>query len=73
MYINSAHESIPPANRQPERPWRTCEAAAWAGTSERYLLDLARAGILPAKKISGTWWFSPSKLAEFFGVDGGDR
>lgn len=73
MYNHPAHESTPIANRQPERPWRTCEAAAWAGTSERYLLDLARAGILPAKKISGTWWFSPSKLAEFFGVDRGDR
>lgn len=73
MYIHSDHESTPSTNRQPERPWRTCEAAAWAGTSECYLLDLARAGILPAKKISSTWWFSPSKLAKFFGVDSGNR
>lgn len=50
------------------RPWRTHEAAEWSGMSERKLLDLAREGILPAKKVGGTWYFSPDRLAEFFDV-----
>lgn len=50
------------------RPWRTHEAAEWSGMSERKLLDLAREGILPAKKVGGIWYFSPDRLAEFFDV-----
>lgn len=51
------------------RPLHTREAARWAGMSERQLLEFARAGVIPAKKIGGCWFFSPTKLAEFFGVD----
>ena len=39
------------------------------GMSRRYLLDLARQGIMPARKIGGTWFFSRAKLAEFFSVE----
>lgn len=52
----------------PEAPWRIEDVEAWTGMSRRYLLDLARQGIMPAKKIGGVWFFSPSKLAEFFGI-----
>lgn len=51
------------------RPWHTREAALWSGMSERQLLQLAREGIIPGKKIGGVWFFSPTRLAEFFDVD----
>ena len=51
------------------RPWRTHEAAAWTGMSERQLLEFARMGVIPAKKIGGTWYFAPKRLAEFFDVE----
>ena len=50
------------------RPWRTPEAARWCGMSERRLLEFAREGVIPARKVGGVWYFSPQKLAEFFGV-----
>lgn len=50
------------------RPWRTHEAARWSGMSERKLLEFAREGVIPARKVGGVWYFSPQKLAEFFGV-----
>lgn len=51
------------------RPWRSHEAAEWSGMSERKLLQLAREGILPARKVGGIWYFSPDKLAAFFDVN----
>lgn len=53
---------------KPEGPWRVEDVMEWTGMSRRYLLDLARQGIMPARKIGGTWFFSHAKLAEFFGV-----
>lgn len=50
------------------RPWRTHEAAKWCGMSERRLLEFAREGVIPARKIGGVWYFSPQKLAAFFDV-----
>ena len=50
------------------RPWHTKDAARWAGMSERKLLEFARDGVIPAKKIGGVWYFSPQKLADFFDV-----
>lgn len=52
----------------PEAPWKVEELMAWTGMSRRYLLDLARQGILPARRVGRTWFFSPSKVADFFGV-----
>lgn len=50
------------------RPWRTHEAAKWCGMSERHLLEFAREGVIPARKIGGVWYFSPQRLSEFFDV-----
>lgn len=52
----------------PEAPWKVEEVMLFTGMSRRYILDLARAGLLPARKISRTWFFSPSKVAAFFGT-----
>lgn len=40
----------------------------WCGMSERRLLEFAREGVIPARKIGGVWYFSPQKLAAFFDV-----
>lgn len=56
------------AHSKPTRPWHTREAAKWCGMSERRLLEFAREGIIPARKVGGVWYFSPQKLAEFFDV-----
>lgn len=53
-----------------EVPWRVEDVMAWTGMSRRYLLDLARQGVMPGRKIGGVWFFSPTKLAKFFGVEG---
>ena len=53
----------------PEVPWRIEDVMAWTGMSRRYLLDLARQGLMPGRKIGGTWFFSRKKLARFFGVE----
>lgn len=65
--MNPADRPITP--KKPMRPWHTHEAAHWSGMSERQLLQLAREGIIPGRKVGGVWYFSPSRLAEYFDVD----
>lgn len=50
------------------RPLHTKEAAAWLGISTRTLLKFARAGLIRARKVSGTWLFSVDALEDFAGV-----
>lgn len=54
---------------KPTRPWKTHQAARWSGMSERQLLQLARDGVIPGRKIGGVWYFSPRRLAEIFDVE----
>lgn len=49
-------------------PFRTAEAAAWLGLSERKVLDLARKGVLKGKKVGHVWLFSQESVAELAGV-----
>lgn len=50
------------------RPFRTREAAAWLGLSERSVLELARKGILQGKKVGHVWLFSQEAVAKLAGV-----
>ena len=59
-------ENIPlPDNR----PWTAKEAAAFLGFSPRYVYQLARDGVLPAKKRGRKWFFSPSALRDWVGME----
>lgn len=68
MYPNTP-KGLMGAHTEPIRPWRTHEAAKWCGMSERQLLEFAREGVIPARKVGGVWYFSPQRLAKFFDVE----
>lgn len=52
-----------------ERPWSTSEVSAWSGMCERMVLQYARDGVLPGRKVGQVWYFNPKKVAEFFGFE----
>ncbi len=52
------------------RPLTPEEAAEYLKVSKRTLLDLARRGQIPGRKIGNRWRFSPTQLAGFMGIDG---
>lgn len=52
-----------------ERPWNTSEVSAWSGMCERMVLQYARDGVLPGRKVGQVWYSNPKKVAEFFGFE----
>ncbi len=50
------------------RPLTPDEAADYLKVSKRTVLELARRGEIPGRKIGNRWRFSPSQLARFMGI-----
>ena len=53
------------SNNELELVWTAAAIAALIGRSERQTFHLLEKGILPARKIGGTWTVSKNKIRSF--------
>ena len=49
-------------------PWTAEEVSYVLGFSLRYVYELARDGVLPAKKVGRRWFFDPKKVLAYVGM-----
>lgn len=50
-------------------PWTVKDVSFYLGFSPRYVYQLARDGVLPAKKCGNRWFFNPSKVRAYAGME----